>query len=71
MNKSNESRRDFIKKTAGVSAGLVVGGVLPGFSASSYKRILGANEMLRVSVMGVNSVEMHWQRTSLFRKIVR
>lgn len=55
MNKSNESRRDFIKKTAGVSAGLVVGGVLPGFSASSYKRILGANEMLRVSVMGVNS----------------
>lgn len=55
MNKSNESRRDFIKKTAGVSAGLVVGGVLPGFSASSYKRIPGANEMLRVSVMGVNS----------------
>ncbi len=55
MNKSNESRRDFIKKTAGVSAGLVVGGVLPVFSASSYKRILGANEMLRVSVMGVNS----------------
>lgn len=55
MNESNESRRDFIKKTAGVSAGLVVGGVLPGFSASSYKRIPGANEMLRVSVMGVNS----------------
>ena len=55
MSKSSETRRDFIKKSAGVSAGLVIGGALPGFSASSYKRILGANNMLRVSVMGVNS----------------
>ncbi len=55
MSKSSETRRDFIKKSAGVSAGLVIGGALPGFSASSYKRIFGANNMLRVSVMGVNS----------------
>ncbi|MGC9353720.1 MAG: twin-arginine translocation signal domain-containing protein, partial [Mariniphaga sp.] len=39
MNKNFNSRRDFIKKSAGVSAGLMVGGVLPGFSAESYRRI--------------------------------
>jgi predicted dehydrogenase len=55
MEEKINSRRDFIKKSAGVSAGLIAGGVLPGFSASAYKRILGANEMLRVSMMGVNS----------------
>jgi hypothetical protein len=55
MNKNSRTRRDFIKKSAGISAGIVVGGILPGFSASSYKRIIGANNMLRASVMGVNS----------------
>jgi predicted dehydrogenase len=55
MTKNFNSRRDFIKKSAGVSAGLMAGGVLPGFSASSYARIMGANNLLRASVMGVNS----------------
>jgi predicted dehydrogenase len=55
MDKNFNSRRDFIKKSAGISAGLMVGGVLPGFSAESYRRIMGANDMLRASVMGVNS----------------
>ncbi|MFW5756225.1 MAG: twin-arginine translocation signal domain-containing protein [Tangfeifania sp.] len=55
MDKNFNSRRDFIKKSAGVSAGLMVGGVLPGFSAESYRRIMGANDMLRASVMGVFS----------------
>ncbi len=54
MTKTN-SRRSFIKKTAGASAAIVAGGVLPGFSARSYGRILGSNEKIRVSVMGVNS----------------
>lgn len=36
-------------------AALSVGGVLPGFSARSYSRILGANERVHVSVMGVNA----------------
>lgn len=49
------SRRDFIKKAATGSAAIMAGGILPGFSAASYKRIIGANEKLRVSVMGVNS----------------
>lgn len=55
MDKNFNSRRDFIKKSTGISAGLMVGGVLPGFSAESYRRIMGSNDMLRASVMGVNS----------------
>ncbi|HAQ20903.1 MAG TPA: dehydrogenase [Prolixibacteraceae bacterium] len=49
------NRRDFIKKTlVGVTA-LSAGGILSGFSARSYNRILGSNEKIRISVMGVNS----------------
>lgn len=49
------TRRDFIKKSATGVAALSVGGILPGFSARSYARILGANEVVQVAVMGVNS----------------
>ncbi len=49
------ARRTFIKKTITGTAVLTVGGVLPGFSARSYARILGANEKVRVGMMGVNS----------------
>jgi len=49
------TRRDFIKKAAAGSAMIVAGGILPGFSAASYKRIIGANDKLRASIMGVNS----------------
>jgi len=55
MKENFNSRRDFIKKSAGVSAAIMAGGILPGFSASSYQRIMGANDKLNVSVMGVNS----------------
>ena len=53
--KNINSRRDFIKKASAGTAAIVAGGILPGFSAESYKRIIGANEKLRASVMGVNS----------------
>ncbi|MFA6945759.1 MAG: Gfo/Idh/MocA family oxidoreductase [Pedobacter sp.] len=53
--KNSDSRRDFIKKTVTGAAALSFGGVLPGFSASSYSRILGANERVQVAMMGVNS----------------
>ncbi len=53
--KNSNSRRNFIKKTSAAAATVAVGGVLPGFSAKSYKRIPGANNKLRASVMGVNS----------------
>lgn len=49
------SRRNFLRTTASGTALLMVGGILPGFSAKSYYNIIGANNKLRVSVMGVNS----------------
>ena len=49
------SRRNFIKNTTIGTAALTVGGVLPGFSAKSYSRIVGANNKILVSMMGVNS----------------
>jgi len=55
MKANTKTRRDFIKKTAAGSAVLFAGGVLPQFSAKSYARILGANDKLKVSMMGVNS----------------
>jgi len=54
MNAIN-SRRDFLKKAATGTAAISIGGVLPGFSARSYNRIIGSNGMVRISVMGVNS----------------
>ncbi len=51
--KSN--RRDFINKTLTGTAALSIGGILPGFSAKSYSNIRGANDRIKVAVMGVNS----------------
>jgi predicted dehydrogenase len=48
------TRRDFLKKVSAGSALLAVGGALPGFSASSYKRIVGANDRVNVSIVGLN-----------------
>lgn len=44
------SRRDFIKKTALASAGVAIS--TQAFSAASYKRILGANDRVRVGIIG-------------------
>ncbi len=44
------SRRTFIKQAALASAGVMVAKV--GWSAKSYKRIIGANERVRVGVVG-------------------
>lgn len=49
------SRRSFIRNATLGTAALTVGGILPGFSAKSYARILGANDQIVVSMMGVNS----------------
>ena len=48
------SRRDFLKTAGGASTLMSVGGVLPGFSAESYSCIIGANELIRMSMVGVN-----------------
>jgi predicted dehydrogenase len=44
---SSNTRRDFIKKVSLSTAGLAVG-----FSASSYGKILGANDRVRVGIVG-------------------
>src|SRR4051812_8776965 len=44
------SRRDFIKKTIMTSAATYVGSI--GFSATSYRRILGANDRVSLGVVG-------------------
>jgi predicted dehydrogenase len=50
-----DSRRKFIKKTMTASAVISLGGILPGFSAKSYASILGANDRIKVGIMGVHA----------------
>ena len=46
--------RDFIKKVAVTSTGIAVGGTAFGFSAKSYKNIIGANDRIHVAAIGLN-----------------
>ena len=46
----SSSRRDFIKKSAITTAGVYMGA--NAFSAKSYRRIIGANDRVRVGVVG-------------------
>ena len=55
MKQNKNTRREFVKKALLASTAITVGGVLPGFSAGSYKRIFGANERFSIGIMGVNS----------------
>lgn len=50
-----DSRRGFIRKMGLSAAAVSFGGILPGFSAGSYRNIMGANDRIKVAVMGVNS----------------
>ncbi|MBO9154160.1 Gfo/Idh/MocA family protein [Chitinophaga sp. GCM10012297] len=50
-----KSRRTFLKNTIKGSAAIAIGGILPGFSAKSYANIIGANERIKVGMMGVNA----------------
>ncbi len=49
------SRRDFIKKMGLGSAAITIGGTALGFNARSYSQIKGANDRIRIAVVGVNS----------------
>ena len=51
----SRSRRSFIQKSSAASAAFAFGGILPGFSASQYRNIIGSNEKITAAVMGVNS----------------
>lgn len=45
----------FSKQAVSSPALTTIGGVLPGFSAKSYQRIIGANMRINVALVGVNS----------------
>jgi len=50
---ANQTRRDFIRKTAVGTTGIAIGGM--GFTARSYARIMGSNERIHFAVIGVHS----------------
>src|SRR5690606_24512950 len=50
-----EDRREFLKKAMVGAAAASFGGILPGFSAKSYASIKGANDRVKVGMMGVNA----------------
>jgi len=52
MNKSNDSRRDFIKKSALATMGISSLGAV-GFSAKSYGNIIGANDRINLAIAGL------------------
>lgn len=45
------NRRNFLKKTAAGAAGVAIG--VPAFSAKSYENIMGANERVVMSIIGI------------------
>src|SRR5450432_4810782 len=45
-----QSRRDFIKKTGFTTAGIYMGA--SAFSAKSYRNIIGANDRVKIGVVG-------------------
>ncbi|HEX3006073.1 MAG TPA: Gfo/Idh/MocA family oxidoreductase [Bacteroidales bacterium] len=47
-----ENRRDFIRKVTAGAAGITIGSTAFGFSPKSYGSILGANDKIRVGVVG-------------------
>jgi predicted dehydrogenase len=49
-----EKRRDFIKKVALATGGVALGSKTFGFTAKSYNRIIGANDRINVSIIGLN-----------------
>lgn len=55
MKENERTRRVFLKTVLTGAATASFGGILPGFSAKSYASILGANDKIRVAMMGVNS----------------
>ena len=48
------TRRSFIRKVAAGTSALAIGGVGYGISPASYSRIMGANDRIRMGIMGTN-----------------
>ncbi len=52
MGKSNISRRHFVRNLASVTAGITALGSSSNLLAKSYSQIIGANERIRVGIIG-------------------
>jgi len=50
-----DTRRDFLKKAVAGTVGLTAGSKILGLDTRSYENISGANEVIRVAIMGCNS----------------
>ncbi len=50
-----QKRREFIKKSAAGTAAMFVGGILPGYSAKSYSRIIGSNNTINIAIAGFHN----------------
>jgi len=50
-----DTRRDFLKKAVAGTVGLTAGSKILGLDARSYENISGANEIIRVAIIGCNS----------------
>lgn len=53
MDSKNNSRRNFIKKVGLGAAGVALAGGVNAMSATSYKRIIGANDRITVAIQGL------------------
>ena len=51
----SSTRREFLKTAGFSTAAITIGGIASGFSAESYRRIIGSNERISIAIMGVNS----------------
>lgn len=61
-------RRDFIKKSIQLTAGIAIGGI--GFSSRSYASIIGSNESVNVAVIGIrNRGKNHYRALAKVPKV--
>ena len=68
MENTNISRRKFVQRVAGSTAGIAVFGSSLGMSAASYSRIVGANERLNIGVIGCGGMSNEHMKALLQMK---
>jgi len=68
MKNTNISRRKFVQRVAGSTAGIAVFGSSLGMSAASYSRIVGANERLNIGVIGCGGMSNEHMKALLQMK---
>ena len=67
----NNNRRNFIRNTIKVQPLFLSVEILPSFTSKSYAAIIGANERIKVGVMGVYSRGLALAKSFEYRKMHR